>query len=61
MDMGSKEPLGDGDITHGMCLLCSEEIIRAASAPPVTRDQEVCNGLSMGIFPETSRTSFLKE
>jgi hypothetical protein len=29
-DMGSKEPQGDGGITHGMCLLCSEGIIRAA-------------------------------
>jgi len=30
LDMGSKEPLGDDHLTHGMCLPCCEEIIRAS-------------------------------
>jgi hypothetical protein len=28
--MGSKEPLNDDHVTHGMCPLCSEAVLRAA-------------------------------
>jgi hypothetical protein len=30
-DMGSKEPLNDDSITHGLCLPCSAAIIQAAA------------------------------
>jgi hypothetical protein len=48
-DMGFKEPLDDDHITHGMCLRCSEKILRAAgqlagaSSRPRWQDQPDLN------------------
>jgi signal transduction histidine kinase/ActR/RegA family two-component response regulator len=44
MDLGSKEPLGDGDITHGVCLPCSEQIIRAAGREVGASTSPPCQG-----------------
>ena len=44
LDMGRKEPLDDPRVTHGICQVCGEGMIRAAKRLSGDRCEARCTG-----------------